>query len=261
MEVDFSTQEITLLIFGIVLFVIVLISGFVLLYRISKKRITEQFNQANQKEIEYRNKLIEAQIINKDKERKRIASEIHDEIGSRLAILKMVIDALDENNEISEKRHNTLTSSIEKLIQSTQSISHGLLPPELEHAGIELAIKGLIDNINNSSKDLKIRFTSNSIPESRNLEVEISIYRIVFELLHNTIKHAKAGNIDIALEFKEGSLTLDYSDDGVGFDLNSISNRGLGIKNITSRCLFIGATYNIQTKIQNGFKFTSKVNF
>ncbi|MEQ8623663.1 MAG: histidine kinase [Vicingaceae bacterium] len=259
METNLNPEELTWIIFGIVLFVIMLVSSFIVLFKIYQKQLIKQLIKSNQKEVIYKNKLIEAQIINKDKERKRIASEIHDEIGSQLAILKMIIDALSENNEISIKRFTTLKNSIEKLIISTQNISQGLMPPELEHAGIELAIKGLVENVNIASKDLEIRFNSSPAPESRNLKVELSTYRIVFELIHNTIKHAKATKINISIIYNEGTLSLDYSDNGRGFDLNSTSNKGLGLKNIVSRCLYIDAKYEIKTQVNNGFKFSSKV--
>lgn len=263
MEIDFGTQGLTWVIFGITLFIISLVTSFIILFRIYRKRLIDQFKLANQKEVSHKNKLIEAQIISKDNERKRIASEIHDDISSRLAILKMLINSLAAKNTISEKQYKKLKENVEIIIKASQNISHGLMPPELEHAGLEEALESLIALINQSNENLKIELLiSNPLPSERNVNVEISIYRIIFELLHNTIKHAKASIVRINIRNEEDNeLFINYEDNGIGFNFDDTKKYGLGLSNIRSRCLYIGAKINLTSSLNNGFNANFHVKY
>ena len=147
---------------------------------------------------------------------------------------------------------------IEKLITSTESISHGLLPPDLEHAGLISAVNGVVEVLNKTG-ELAIDYTWNDLSDGqRDKETELGIYRIIHELMHNTIKYANAKNVRLNIEMNRTSLAISYSDDGAGFNMEEAVNNGLGIRSILSRVQFLNASYNFHSEPGKGMEFNLK---
>jgi signal transduction histidine kinase len=117
-------------------------------------------------------------------------------------------------------------------IQTTKQVSNDLSPHILANYGIASAVENFIKKI---TDHIEIRFESNLENVRFDNSLETTFYRIVKELINNTIKHAKAKNIQIALNKKRNKLLLNYSDDGIGFDINTIEKRGMGLYNLMSR--------------------------
>jgi signal transduction histidine kinase len=252
-EVDF----IWLLLTGtIVMFLLVLtIIIFVVMYQ---KRFFAQKLHIKQIENEHGRELLSASIQIQEQERQRIASDLHDDVGAILSTTKLYLSHLvegeQESNDIAKKVENLVDNAIHNL----RGISRNISPHNLEKFGLNSAIEDICLQINAAHK-LKISFESN-LDKRLVLEIELNIYRIVQELLNNTIKHSGASEASISIDFSEENehLTLKYKDNGKGiekhlFEKNNIKNMGLGLKNITSRVELLKANIHYIFEQNHGF--------
>lgn len=185
-----------------------------------------------EKEIYLQNELAtKALFQGEQNERIRIARDLHDSIGQMLSLIKMNLSAQEQNSE-SQKMQNLVDQTIDEV----RAISHNLIPEELNF-GIISALENLADKINTSS-DTKMEII---IPEEiRSVKFrkqnELSIYRIVQEVVNNMVKHADATAINLSIHKLENSLILSIKDNGKGIDDQDIKeSKGIGWKNINAR--------------------------
>lgn len=175
-----------------------------------------------------------------EKERSRIAMDLHDDLGSNLLCIKMKLDEikyhkesmLDVNQELDELI--TLTSDA---IVKNRATSHLLMPESLRRYGLQSAFKDLLKHYERS---FIFSFTcdlSNRLP----FLIEINVYRIVSELLSNTAKHSKASEVKLSFRLDGNLLILEYSDNGRGFDFETIqkTSTSIGLSNIKNRVSFL----------------------
>ncbi|MCU0437131.1 MAG: histidine kinase [Raineya sp.] len=186
-------------------------------------------------EIRLQKDLTRVSIESQEKERERIAQELHDEVSSILAAAKMQIAFLPEiiNNPLLVQ--NSITESkklLERSINQIRNLSHELSPTFLATFGLENSLKQFFESI----KDLiEIQF-SYTIDHKLSYEQELALYRIVLELSQNTLKHAEAKLISINLSEKSKRAILEYTDNGKGIDQTHVAQKkGLGLRNIESR--------------------------
>lgn len=210
-------------------------------------------------------KSINAMMMGQEEERKRIARDLHDRLGSMLAMVKnhfksveIDIDKLKTaNTALYQKANKLLDEACEEVRKISQDMASGVLTK----FGLTAAIDDLKD-ILEESKRLEVEFVSYGLQHRLPLNLEISIYRIIQELISNILKHAKASEISIQLLKSKTGLNLIVEDNGVGFD--SLQKRtGMGLKNIASRVdglngglqidsvLNIGTTITIDIPIEN----------
>ncbi len=233
-------QKNILLIFTGVLFLIVIIVAYFIYknyrYRQDKKLQKEIFRQ---KEVETK-----ALFEGEQNERIRIARDLHDSVGQMLSLIKMNLSSQEQNLE-NEKVQNL----VDKTISEVRTISHNLIPEELNF-GIIPALENLADKVNSSSST-KMEI---DIPdEIRTLEFqkqnELSIYRIVQEVVNNMIKHAEATSVNLLIKKTENILIINIRDNGKGLDNNSISNSsGIGWKNINARVHMMDGKIKIESE-------------
>jgi signal transduction histidine kinase len=210
----------------------------------------ERINNLRKKNESY---VLSAIISAEEKERQEFSKELHDGLGPILSSIKMAISAInksilkDANKIIFDKTELI----IDKAIITVKEISNKLNPHVLERYGLEKAIKSFTDTI--SGKDFEITYSSNIKRKRYNYDTEVIIYRIVGELLSNTIKHALATKVDISLLDYGRKLELLYSDNGIGFNIESKVDKGMGLSNIGSRVKSIDGKIEIQSKPNKGF--------
>jgi signal transduction histidine kinase len=175
---------------------------------------------------------VHRQKINiQEMERRRLAQDLHDDLGGTLSAIKGIMSNVTTNIEI--------ISLIEKAILDLRIFSRNLMPPELANEGLAKAIYQTILRLQRSSK---VEFTFISFGDEVRLseEKELNIYRIVSELLNNIVKHSKANRAVVQLVFHEKYLHVTVEDNGVGINTN-VSSEGMGLKNVNSRAKFIAA--------------------
>ena len=140
---------------------------------------------------------------------------------------------------------------INNTISKLSAISKNLVPTSLKSLGLVQTINQLIENFE-SNQTANINFTTN-YTKCVGIEIELQLYRIVQEAIHNAIKHANATQIDIKLHLLKTELTLLISDNGSGMEVNNIkSTAGNGLKSLKNRALIIGGEFNIHSKPGKG---------
>ncbi|MCD4774234.1 MAG: sensor histidine kinase [Bacteroidales bacterium] len=199
-------------------------------------------------------KVLSAIIKTEEKERKKFAKELHDGLGPILSSIKMAISAINKtvmnnaNKQIIDKTENT----VDNAIITIKEISNNLSPHTLERYGLEKAIKSFTDTII-TKDDLKIVLSINTNGKRYDYNKEVILYRIIGELVTNTLKHASATKIEISLFDYGNKLELFYSDNGIGFNMKNIKSKGMGLSNIDSRVKSLDGKVEINSKPKQGF--------
>jgi two-component system NarL family sensor kinase len=225
---------------------LVALTGYVY-YRRFKLRKEEQLNRvvAEQQKLATR-----ALFEGEQKERMRIARDLHDSIGQMLSVAKMQLSSLPQTLETKEQEQIMATQSLlDKTIQEVRHISHNLIPEELDF-GLINALEELSDKINKTEGvAVQVNVSEELSSYTFNKQFELSLYRIIQEIISNMLRHAQAKEISISLQQKEKLLLLDIRDDGKGFDPSSITEtKGLGWKNILARVSLLNGKMDIHSE-------------
>ena len=200
-------------------------------------------------------KVLNAVIEAEENERKRFATDLHDSIGPLLSSINLYLSALSKS-KLNERNEQIISSSreiVNETLINIKEISNNLSPHVLNDFGLVNAINSFISKIN-LSKTINITLDSKNLEERINQQIEVVIYRVITELINNTIKHAEANNIQISLSRENNSLNLIYIDDGKGFDPDEINSEstGMGLYNILSRIKSLNGSHNIQSNPETG---------
>ena len=210
----------------------------------------------DEKQIDLLNAVFETQ----ETERKRLAEDLHDSVGQVLSAIKLNLHRLDKIIENDDPKN--LLSDTRKLtdecIQEIRNIIHNVLPPVLTDFGLTDALQALCEKLGQNT-DINITFTKNLPDERFPSEIEVTLYRIAQELFGNAVKHSGATAIQLVLSKENHSLTMSFSDNGVGFDMDNVKH-GFGLKNLESRAQFINGKIQTYTKPHNGTLTTVKVH-
>ena len=219
-----------------------------------------QLRQKNkyQKELNrQQNELFNAIAAAQDQERKRIAQDIHDSLGSILSAAKLKLSVLKESQPLlsTEQTEDFLTTLqlLDEASAELRSISHNIMPATLSKLGLIAALKNLSNTISSHS-GLQINFTSHDFAERIPEQTEMSIYRIVLELINNIVKHAQANKVTIQLIKYPDYINLSVEDNGRGFDYGSAlqEKKGIGLGNILSRVDYLRAKMNVDSVTGRG---------
>jgi PAS domain S-box-containing protein len=201
--------------------------------------------------------ILNAVINAEERERERISKELHDGLGPLLSTIKLYVNELESVDMEPEEKTEMLQQTnelINEAISSTRSISNNLSPRIIMDFGLVKAVEAFCKKVNLANK-VKISFEDNLQGKRFDQTIENILYRVVTELIHNTLKHAQASKIGIALELLDDTLQLTYLDDGVGFDKDKVLNSetgGMGLKNIISRLRSVNGNYRIHTQPGKG---------
>lgn len=193
--------------------------------------------------------LIKASISGQDKERQRISQELHDSIGGNLAAIKLQVNHLNASNFTNIQK---ISLQLDETYQQVRSISHTLLPKKFSQNKFLEVLESYLKNISDASK-IKISFIPYPKKEINELDEDIQIetFKIIQELLTNTIKHAKASEVEIQLNCIENIVNLLFEDNGVGFDAAK-SEKGIGFINLENRIKKLNGSFVIDSKLKRG---------
>ncbi|MCK5145403.1 PAS domain S-box protein [bacterium] len=217
------------------------------------KDITERKN-AEEKLISYQDELrsLAAELsISEERERRRIASELHDSIAQILALLKIKLGALKRDTIDTEyqKQIIELQSLAESAISSTRSLMTEICPPILYEMGLEVAIGWLAEHFTDRFP-LEIRVKDNIRPLDLADDLKVLLFQCVRELLMNVVKHADASHVIIQLQTEDAMLCVEVKDDGIGMPADEIddehhANSGFGLFNMRERLRYAGGSLEI----------------
>ncbi|HCY43235.1 MAG TPA: two-component sensor histidine kinase [Prolixibacteraceae bacterium] len=221
------------------------------------------------KRVEDSRRLTEKMFLNtiiqtEEKERKRFAKDLHDGLGPLLSTVKMSVSSLAqmEHDQASREIVENTELVINEAIKSLKEISDNLSPHILNNFGLLRALNNFSNKIN-IARTIKINLKSNLKDERFDPNVEVVLYRVICELINNTIKHAKAKKIDLSLAKEGDYLTIVYKDDGKGFDVSKVieqpSGTGMGFSNIYSRINSLKGEITVESEQRVGTSVTIKV--
>lgn len=200
--------------------------------------------------------------LTEERERRRIAVELHDSIGNTLALCKIKLGALQES--LSSAGHagklDEIYELIDQAIQSTKSLTFELSPPVLHELGLELALEWLAERIQ-QQYGIAIDFENDRQPKPLDDDVQILLFQVTRELLVNVIKHAQAQNARVSICRDCDNIRLSVEDDGAGFDTSKIvsdpiSTGKLGFFSIRERINHIQGDLEIQSELGHGSRIT-----
>ena len=198
-------------------------------------------------------------------ERRRIARDIHDQVGQQMTALRLNLAALDQgfggDGEIREKLEQTKTIA-ERLDADVDFLAWELRPAALDDIGLAEAMATFVRQWSNHSGVEAQFHTSGMEKERLSPETETNLYRIMQEALNNTMKYARAKRVDVLLERRDNQVVLIIEDDGVGFNSNQDAGRedkGLGLIGMRERAALVGGTLQIESKPNEGTTIFARV--
>jgi len=247
-------------------FFIILIPIMALLYTYYQKIQAQSELSQKQKEInaqrlaaleqEQELNLIKAAIEGQDEERKRIAQELHDSIGGNLAGIKLQLASVEQPKEL-----DSIGQQLDETYQLVRDISHTLVPKKFK----ENAFTELISEYANSiSKTGKLAISFHPYPEklvnSIDAHLQVEFFKIIQELMTNTLKHAEAKNVELHLTVLDEEISMLFEDNGKGFDTEK-AVKGIGTRNVSNRVEEMKGRLNVDSKIGRGTVVAIEVPF
>ena len=238
--------------------------AFVMYYQ---KRRFEEEKRINDIEKNYNRLLLDTALNSEETERRRIAQDLHDDIGTMLSLTKLSLNQLSKlvGNSGDEKEESIMKKSqslVEETILHVRRITRDLVPTTLERFGLMEAIEEFIHKLEEDN-NLVIAFQSNTEEFPRQgQKLELTLYRIMQELVNNAIKHASCTKIDIVLEIDEEMIGLRVTDNGVGFDPEKIKESnlaGLGLLGIESRLAIVNGTVQYEQPAKGGSSAIARI--
>lgn len=224
-----------------------------------KRKIADQELKIKNQEV---NRLLQdqelastqAMLQGQDKERRRIAEELHDRLGSMLATVKLHFGHVEDVLEKGESRGRDQFGKAEVLLneacEEVRRISHDLHSGVLMKFGLKAALEQLQETVIDSA-GIKVQFITTGLTGRLPFEAEMNLYRVVQELVANTIKYSGATKITLQISLQGDELNMIYEDNGKGFDLAKVK-RGIGLENIENRVKRLDGQLHIDTTLGYG---------
>ncbi len=221
---------------------------------IQQQKITE-LEQSQQ--ITQMNVIIEAQ----EKERKRIASELHDGLGIMLSSLKIKFSAIDVDSltKVQSRHYQESMRMLDDCCRDVRNISHNLMPKSIIDYDFGTALDVYLADIDRLH-DFRVHLHVEDLPENLSEKLKVNIFRIIQECMHNTIKYAEATEVNVQLIQHDKDLVVIFEDNGKGFVLEEAQQKeGIGLKNLASRVSFLKGAYQIDTAPNRGTCITMEI--
>lgn len=220
-----------------------------------KQRIAEQEKELEKQKVstllkEQELTAIDAMIEGQEKERQRIADDLHDDLGGLMATLKLHFNALKEkpDSEMFDKTSDLLDQAYSKI----RSVAHTKNSGVMANKGLLKALHDMANTISATNK-LHVEIVDHGLNNRLENSLELTIFRIIQELITNTIKHANATETMVHITKHDDSLNIMVEDNGNGFDTKSISkSTGMGIHSIEKRIENYGGTVTIESENNKG---------
>ena len=195
-------------------------------------------------------------VDGQEKERKRIAEDLHDNLGSVLATLKLHFENLKINREKKKINQETLFNKTENLIDEAylkvRRIAHAKNAGVIANQGLLLAVQMMAEKISSADK-IQIEVVHFGLNKRLENTLELTLFRIIQELITNIIKHADAKNATINISLYDKNLNIIIEDNGKGFDIEKVNlKNGMGISSIKTRIEHLKGTFEIDTTLGKG---------
>jgi signal transduction histidine kinase len=234
---------------------VVLLNVFILRFLVlSQKRQRAYAEERLRLQADYEQELLRTQLEIREETLRYVGQELHDNVGQTLSLVKLNLYTLQDGNpprpdEKIERSKTQLTKAMSDLRQLSRSLYGG----SITDRGLREGLQQELDQLQQSgvfTTDLTVLGT----PYRVDPQQELLLFRIAQEALHNAVKHAKKGALNIILQYKTNSLQMSIRDDGPGFDPDKLDMRttGLGLKNMANRAALMGAQFAVEASPGKG---------
>ena len=205
-------------------------------------------------------KVFSAMIEGQEKERKRLAIDLHDGLGGRLSAISLKLSKLD-NDKLQKYPKEELTrirEDIKDSLSELRSIARNLMPETLIKFGLKAALQDYCSNMNTRECKVTLQFYDEA--KMILLNDQVTIYRIVQELINNAVKHAEATEVLVQYIYEKGKVDIAVEDNGIGFDLESPRHdKGMGLDNLKTRVEYLKGIFDIQSFKNEGTTVTIQI--
>jgi signal transduction histidine kinase len=228
-----------------------LLTFIVVFLRLYFKRLIYEQNKQKELSISYQKDLLSKSVITQEKERERLAAELHDGLIPKLSTIAFMISSGDT------KVMNEAVQQLSESIDLARKISHELTPPLIERTDLKDLIPEFLFPLEQSFKVefIQLNYKKIDIDSLKKLH----LYRIFQEVINNILKHANASEIKVCLRVTDQRIAFTIQDNGIGFDSDKITP-GLGLNNITARSQFLNGTFKFKSKPGSGSTFIFSFN-
>ncbi|MEO7081093.1 MAG: sensor histidine kinase, partial [Flavobacteriales bacterium] len=225
----------------------------------SRRKLAKQEEELHEKRVdelmhEHEIDAIDRMLEGQEKERDRVAKDLHDQLGSMLSAIKHQLGAVE--SEVAEVRQDHVTqysklhSMLDEAVGEVRRISHDMITVTVSRFGLEKALEDLCDSVRVKGK-LDVELRHFGIERRMQRSVEIAVYRIVQEAISNMLKHADATELSVDVTRGPGHISVIVHDNGKGFEPQALS-MGIGLGNMRQRAAAIGAVLRVESTPGNG---------
>jgi signal transduction histidine kinase len=199
-----------------------------------------------------------------ERERARIARELHDDICQRIALLTIELELQQNSPDLSAEarsRIGELRKQSFEIAADVQSLSHRLHSSKLEYLGLVEAIRLFCREFSELQK-VEVDFNTHDLPSPLSQDISLSLFRVLQEALRNSAKHSGARNFEVRLWAMSGEIHLTIADSGVGFNTEAArESRGLGLISMEERLKLLDGTFSVESQLQRGTTIHARVPF
>lgn len=225
-----------------------------LLFTVYKRRQSLLEAKMNAAILEQQNIAAKEILAAEEKERKRIASDLHDGVGQMMSAVKMNLSSIASKLTLHNEQDAVLLEKtlalVDESCKEVRTVSHNMMPNALLKSGLSSAVRSFLDKIDH--KKIKVNLHTEGLENRLPDTIEIILYRVIQETVNNVIKHAQANQLDIALIKDKDGISCTIEDNGIGFNHSTNSSEGIGIKNIKARITYLQGTVEWDSSINNG---------
>ena len=244
-------------VFIITFFLVIVATGIIMLVLVYQKKQQAYVNEKQQLKTAFEREILESKLELQEQTFKNISQEIHDNIGQVLSLVKLNINTMDCGQPVAlQSKIDNSKTLITKAIQDLRDLSRSLNTDYVLELGLIRAIEYELEIIQ-KTETYTIQFDTSGNRYRLLPQEELIFFRIVQEVLHNIIKHAKATKINIEALFETEKFSLVINDNGSGFDASQLNSRnysgfGLGFRNMYNRAHMIHADFNLKSTLEEG---------
>lgn len=206
-------------------------------------------------------KLILRQVVEaQENEHKRLAQELHDGIGQSLYTISLALQSIESRVKDTQLLDymNEVRSELDQAMNDIKSYSQRLRPQSLDRLGLEASVQSLANSVHSAQPTLKIYLEMDQVKRLPSL-VEINVYRVIQEALHNVTKYSQATSLWIRMEVEDDYFLLSIKDNGVGFNIGKLPNEGLGLRHMKERIEQLDGEFMLRSQIEKGTRIFVKI--
>ena len=258
-ELFAEENEIILIVLCAILLLVLMAITLMIFFNFARNKIIQKEQEKARLIIEHQKNILQATIETQEEERKRIAKDLHDDISAKLNVVSLNTNVLLEGGLEEYGIKQTLKHILNvtnKVLKSSRDIAHNLLPPVLEKFGLQEAVEELAEEFCATNFEVSYTISYKTALSKTN---ELHVFRIIQELLNNSVKHGKATQAHIELKIDDKKKELIYTDNGKGFNVaEALQKKGLGLNNIQSRVEILQGSLVMESPKSGGVLFKVK---